>query len=547
MERKNKPLLMKFKVLCALVAGSMVAQTAIAQTYVPATKPDNTWLVSSTNISFLNTAMISYGNIQSPGTLFACNFYGNPNPGGVLITDLLNPAGTFFIPAPMSNPMVSPDIVIGNSLAAPLTDYIVAAAYSNSANNPEIDYYKVHYTGVGIFTVTPAGSTIVASIGFNVHIDLISEASNTGPTGFPFANKFVIAWTNGTSSMYAAASTLNAPPAVIPASSCVYIGPGVEGDVAAIERTVGSAVNNIALITYIDNTSNTLYYTEWNTAGTIVGPTTVLDAGSTSSAIRMPRIDAIDDRFLNSSATVSKYKVVAQATNLAGNTEVRSYDNLILGTHFTVSSVVNPPSFPPGPYNSTYPSVAYGALNSTNYNIAHFTLNPSAGQDLFMEPIEWMHPLSIATPPNKYYQVNLSAPFNVTGPTNSISTPVNDWSYNVLVAWANYSSTGSTIFYKVTSAPTYTFRSTGVETTQALKIWQVYPNPTTDHITINNPDVEGKATAYAIIDMSGRIVAQGNMQTGAQSINTSQYATGNYVLKLYNGTADDGNVLFVKQ
>ncbi len=546
MERKNRPLLMKFKVLCALVAGSMVAQTAIAQTYVPATKPDNTWLVSSTNISFINTAMISYGNPQSPGTLFACNFYGNPNPGGVLITDLSNPSGTFFIPAPMSNPMVSPDIVIGNSLTAPLTDYIVAAAYSNSSLNPEVDYYRVHYTGPGVFTVTATGSTIVSATANNVHIDLISEASNTGPTGFPFANKFVLIWTNSaTGGTYATNGTLNAPPPTVTAGTLVGPG-GIEADVAAIERTVGGATHNIALVTYIDNTSNILHYAEWDYTIPSVSAPITLDGGSTSTAIRMPRIDAIDDHFLNSSATVSKFKVVAHVANLAGNTEVRSYDNLLFPSYFIVSSVVNPPSFPPGPYNSSYPSVAYGTLNSTNYDIAHFTLNPSAGQDLFMEPIEWTHPHSIANPPNDYFQVNLSAPFNVTGPTNSISTPVNDWDYNVLVAWANYSSFGSTIFYKVTSAP-YAFRSTGVETTQALKIWQVYPNPATDHITINNPDVEGKATAYAIIDMSGRIVAQGNMQTGAQIINTNQYATGNYVLKLYNGTADDGNVLFVKQ
>lgn len=558
MKRKLSLSSFKSKSLCTLFASCLVTSAAFSTppTYVPPTHVDNTWLGGTTNISFLNTAMIDYGSTSAPTTLFACDYYGNPNPGGILITDKSNPASTISIPYPTGNPMVSPDIVIGNSITNPMTDYILAAAYINiTSGHPQVDYYKIHYTGPGTFTVTPTGNTVITTAASSVHIDLISEFSNTGPTGFPFCNIFAISWCNiSTTTMYAATATLNAPPATL--AGTVIATNAVQCDVAGIQRTVGSGLHNLALLPYVDNSYNKLLYAEWDmtTGGiTFVG---TLDNGSTSTSISAPRIDAIDDYVLNSSPTVSKYKVAAQvASTTTSVNEARTYDNLLgyTGTSFfAVSNVVSPGAPYPaaGPFNSYGPTVAYGSFNSNFYSIAHFTMNPLTGlYDLFLEPINVSNPTQVANPPNQYYKVNFIPPFNQTGGfASSVSTPVNKWDDDVLVAWATYNTT-STIYWKTTQVPSgsYSFRSTGVANTQATKVWQIYPNPAIGYLDVNNSDVNEAATTYNVIDMAGRCVLHGDMQQGVQRINTTQLAAGNYTLQLLGNTSTVGNVLFVKQ
>ena len=63
---------------------------------------------------------------------------------------------------------------------------------------------------------------------------------------------------------------------------------------------------------------------------------------------------------------------------------------------------------------------------------------------------------------------------------------------------------------------------------------KVYPNPTSDYVTVHFSKVMEKPT-YFLFDLSGRIIEQKNIESTDVKIDMTNYAGGSYILKLNNG------------
>ncbi len=96
------------------------------------------------------------------------------------------------------------------------------------------------------------------------------------------------------------------------------------------------------------------------------------------------------------------------------------------------------------------------------------------------------------------------------------------WDENTL-AWRNYSDWA--YYYE----PNPLFNS--ITETERTKLF-VFPNPSSSPVTFVNTD---KNVEYAVYDMQGRMIQQGNLQPGTNSIILNE-AKGNYILKAGNST-----------
>ena len=63
---------------------------------------------------------------------------------------------------------------------------------------------------------------------------------------------------------------------------------------------------------------------------------------------------------------------------------------------------------------------------------------------------------------------------------------------------------------------------------------KVYPNPTSDYITVHFGKMVEKPT-YLLFDLSGKLIQQKNMESTDTKIDMTGVATGSYILKLISG------------
>ncbi len=63
---------------------------------------------------------------------------------------------------------------------------------------------------------------------------------------------------------------------------------------------------------------------------------------------------------------------------------------------------------------------------------------------------------------------------------------------------------------------------------------KVYPNPTSDYITVHFSKVMENPT-YLLFDLSGRLIEQKNIESTDAKIDMTRYAGGSYILKLNSG------------
>ena len=524
----------------------------------PGPAADGVWYranggVANKYIAGVNTAMIDYvgGPNSAPyGRLVVSDYYGNGIDGGVAFLDQTS-GDTQTIDywgGGVGHMDLSPDIVVGNSTTAPLTDYIVAAAYITLAgSNPQIDYYLVHYTTPGYYTVSSLGSTIFSGFQSNtIHVDIIAETGHTGLTGLPFCGRFVITCDDaGKIEVYSA--SLNSPPSTLGPAAMTVVGTGIQPDVAGIQRLLPPCSSctpvpqNMALVTYTDATKSTLYYVEYNFPAAATSATATLDA-SLINSFNYPRIDAPDDYTINSTTSGNNYyTVVAEIDNTFGEYSM---------SYTPVAGIFPNTWFLGG--NSHAPTVAFGANSNTQYSIAH-RYNASGVAPPYMtlmEPIDWTLGTAIAAP-NDYYRVN-SNPFTITDFENgnyltAISTPGNFPSDQTFVAWSIDDMTPdfSTVYYKSTGY-IYAFRpanATGVVNEQVAK-WNVYPNPTEGQLNVDNPVTDG--TEYEVTDMAGRTLLHGTVQAGTQAIDVHALIPGSYIINMYGHGHRAYNKLFVK-
>lgn len=530
---------------------------ATAQTLVSPTLADNTWYSSCGTGSYLaglNTAMIdyvdtTYTSITGYNQLVVSAYYGNNTAGGIEFMDLAS-GNMASIPYCGTARYIhgTPDIIVGNDATNPISDYRVAVVYRS-----EIDFYLVHYTGAMPGALTASYITSVAlpatSTPYMTHIDVIADYSNTGPTGLPFCDDFVVTWDEVVSGSYvvdAAVGNLNSTSLGAQMSTTLGTLTGYQPDVAATQRLACytcTPTDEVAMIAYTDNTLGQIYYAEWDiTTGTLSTPIHPWPSFSPLQTINQPRIDADNDPSTNyPSSSFSYYKIAALAVdNTTGLGTSYTFDNILALT----SSDWQNSQYCPSGINDGPPSIAFGVTGGTYYQVAHYN-DDGTTTNLYMEPIKYNNPTLLGG--GDLYQVNYSAIGFINGNNlTSISSPCNnkDVDWTTFTAWS-YGLGSSTVYYKATqniwayrhSQPQHT-----VHEVTPTENWQAYPNPANMELTVNNP-----GGSYEVTDMLGRKVLNGALIVGAQKIDISSLVAGTYI---FTGSKDgkrDYNCVIVKE
>jgi hypothetical protein len=564
--------ILKTKLTVLLIALLFVSGRASAA-FVPPLLLDNFWFNGCGNyIAGINTAMINFNNRLAPnpvkGTLMGCAYYGNGTAGGVVFRDL---ASGFQVHKDFCTPPStvyvgnSPDIIIGNSAAFPATQFIAAVAYITVSGRPQIDYYTITYTTATTFAVVLSGSTGFSNLyqSATIHLDVIAEAGNTLLTGYPWCDKFAIAWDDYSAwgpvapDVYASLTSLNAPVPGIPygatLGSVQPIGTGYQPDVAGIQRLVGITVTDFALVTFTSplfSPPQTWNTTDWDGTYTLVPPPPITNYTCLpAESINMPRIDAIDDYNFNTpSPLFSYYKAVAEGFSGATRSSWTT-DNILAGGLYFDNAAVGVLGT-----DQMSPTVAFGGNNGNEYQVCHYNVNgvgSLAPQSVFMEAINQFLPGAIVG--GDWYRVNFAPTDFVNGNfLNAISTPCNDPTDQTLVAWSYFNTVAgvSQVYYKVTPyspiPPNYAFRganATGISNT-AVNKWMLYPNPASTVLSVGNPGNDGN---YRITDVLGRTVHSGALPAGASGIDISRLLPGTYDIAMYNNEEQTHHERFVKQ
>jgi hypothetical protein len=165
-----------------------------------------------------------------------------------------------------------------------------------------------------------------------------------------------------------------------------------------------------------------------------------------------------------------------------------------------------------------------------------------------MEPIDWAIPNWVAMSPSfafNWFKVN-TLPTDLVNYTyiTAISTPCNNTAARLLIAWSSMNTiTGlSNVHCKITNygPPNgYAFKQgTTANTLKSNNQLSVHPNPS-DEIIVSNAK-EGQK--YAILDMLGRTLQNGNIEKENQEIAIKNLSAGSYFF-----VVEGGRALFIKR
>ncbi len=542
-----------------MAAGILSANALNAQPWnlVPASNADNIIYSDATAPAVMEAAAIAYPGSPSNGGLFATACYGGVN-AGIFIKDIDPLGSSTFI----TGTYLRPDVVIGNNGA---TDFYVAVSsyVASPGGTSQIDYFPVNYTGWGTFTIgsSPSPTTVPGAL---VRMDVIAEEGNTGLTGLPLVDKFVVGWLNG-GDIYVEMPSFSSIPGSLTGTAVTSTSDVVFYDIAGVQRYVSHAVHDIALISYT-NIYNELWYVEYDFTTSTASSPIQHDWGTGSPTYYgWPRI-AAHDAYSSSTYPMwnsfSHYKI---AVSVPGQAEIRTYDNLTYaggtGTYWDCAQVVDVSGWPPysgysSGYTHFFPAITTRSFNPWEFLVMHTTELHGGDQLVFMEPIDGGNPWDIIYNPGTaswdYYMVNRSYPLAQAGNySNAIASPPNelvsaDW---VVSAWSSYNGSGWDAFYKLApvSGFTYSYKQpSGVKEATDNKL-QVYPNPASDNLMIAGSQSDLYATRYDIVDMTGRVVQHGNFKNEAKNIiDIHTLPPGAYMLNLYNRQIRAEHMRFVK-
>lgn len=281
-------------------------------------------------------------------------------------------------------------------------------------------------------------------------------------------------------------------------------------DVAGIQRNMGSNLDRIALITYMDFSYN-IYYQEWNfSAGEIGAPTIVVTNG------KEPRIDAIDLYTLNDlSASIPHYNISYRD----GNSAIYQYNDKTAASTQLITDLAYPN------YMVTNAATVYGPGNT--YTTAYCVMN---GNDIYAQQMSGTTGMLLSP---DYHVVNCSSEQTNTDP--SISQLDNVAGVPGTVFICGYDNTHNTIWYKTAGDP-LNFSTDGTESVGAVKnvapgTWAISPNPASDMLNLEM-DRRTVNDNFVITDVTGRMVSSGVIIGERAAIDVHHLDAGMYYLKV---------------
>ena len=130
---------------------------------------------------------------------------------------------------------------------------------------------------------------------------------------------------------------------------------------------------------------------------------------------------------------------------------------------------------------------------------------------------------------------------------NGVSSACNSVGYNSFSAWAYPDGLGGyNVRYK-TAPYIYAYRQASPVSTNLTTGWQVYPNPTNNYLTIDNPAGASALASFTITDVLGQTVLNGSLAPGSNGIYLSLLKPGLYSLQTHRDDGAGYSALIIKQ
>ncbi|MGN6478122.1 MAG: T9SS type A sorting domain-containing protein [Flavipsychrobacter sp.] len=465
------------------------------------------------------------------------------------------------------------DVVISDNMGGKTgDDYLVTVVYSSnlgiSSNPTQIYAESFPMTGVGtgfttLGTTSVAGPVQISSSSVNdshPHIDLFGDRTKFSWSGHHALHQYAIVWQSPAfpsgNNVYMSLGDINATggtvAASLPSRITVSTSDACHPDVGAQKRLTAPVLppdlDRIAWVTYTNTNGDELGLTRVD-----IDNTPVPNIMQTSSILR-----SVYPRYITDVPRIEAQALANITSGVATYTVAAAYDDTVLIFNDATSPqgvTLNnlPTKYPAGAacVTGVGPNMSSGSyVGRTKFSVGFFNLNP--------------YPATLP-PPGNYFcnAVNMTGGSLVSGShlVNTNSTYIagagipatniavansSNSGDNLLTVWfRGFNTSGAPpaghIYYKF-SGNTYSFKNTGVANAQIHPLYEAYPNPATDHITIQGV----KKAAYMVRNMLGQTIASGNVDDQNNTINTNTYATGTYMLTL---TTDESaqSIKFVKQ
>jgi hypothetical protein len=547
------------------INNALTTETPISIDGLSPTGPATTGITSAQ----LSCDMVEYANYGSNSSEIKAIAWGNVNS--------MSPASWVGAGVRIEITGASPQVFIDNLPTAISVDvaigeesngvYDVALVYVDGNYPSQVIYLNVYTVipGTGIFGPT---TVPIRAGGLDPRIDIFTDNSSHSALSsgsVPLMKKYAITWWEINSSFarttWAATGNLSSPSS---SPTPQYICDGDDPDIAAQSEwdLANSSFKQFAYVlnrTAYPTPGYTLQVHQWDISGS--SPTLQQTLETTTS------VDFIDNYKIEAAATVSHampnigYNAwyatasIHQSAPVYYPIQLRGY-----GYYCPTSGAPSLSTAILSDYNATgfgsvgswcyAPSVAY---MGTPYNLSSFTgigdqaivdyystyTNDVHGSgnrygDFFADNISGLNAVSGY---NEVNQNDLIAPVGLSldGGQIAVATSSNT-GYGQLAVWYD----GDQIQTKESS--TFQYKGTSVSNITSAPGYSTYPNPAINQLTV----IGAKNASYTVIDMIGRIVASGIIDTKNVVIRTDHYAPGNYILNL-SESGKSQSIQFVKQ
>jgi hypothetical protein len=518
------------------------------------------------------------------GRLWAIAFHGLVGIGQVCSVYVqfddvnISPSYSFSGYIPLPNGASNPDIVIGDVTGAGKGDnYLIGVVFEDGSGDVILHTYSV--TGVGSNSPTINTSTTsnvnLSNVGGGdiadyPHIDLFGDKNNLvyaplSPNPSPYPNpwesynpllaiyhEFAITWhlyNNGSNKdeIWACIGELANPgsPSFGPIDVVSGSDEGIFPDIAALTyHDAPSPPDNADqafFITYHTPNAQDLMLAHWESISSSWGTSAVygtypvaLETGTTSVAY--PRIEA--PALMQTGTNASRFGVVASVVPNGGSYAqihafAESMGNSISSQQVcTLSSTTNH-YFPAitGTTSSslfyTYAGYSAFGIGTHQYSFGYYSTYNNGGSngDLYANFVDYYSSMLNTSTFREINNTGLSSAFSGSDYAQLAMATATNTGENILTAWYD---DGNAILYKFGTATSFAYKNSGVAGSNTHGGYTVYPNPAKDVFAIEG----AKDAAYHITDITGHFMTAGQLDVQNNTINTSNFAKGIYMLNL---------------
>ena len=260
-----------------------------------------------------------------------------------------------------------------------------------------------------------------------------------------------------------------------------------------------------------------------------------------------PRIEALKNSQLNNlGGSNACYLVVDDYPTVGG---ILMFSNLV--TAYDISCYIGSGA---GPWDY-YPTVTFGPYV---YTVAYYHTIGTNNNIMITRPIDFSTSLPISPAP--FFRVNLNTiPDNLSMMETISSTCNDDNSTSPLAgglpyvyAFWNSPTAGPVtpqVYFKADcNLFTWKHNNTTGLASENTTDWQLYPNPASDHITLQRSGSDIRQAYYCVTDVLGRELLRSNLGKGKEnSIGIATLVPGLYIMHLYEEDKESQRFKFTKE